>query len=157
MGFTARESGLKFGLVTKQPSYLNQLYFNTKRKKLPLWQQANILLSLLLIQAPVLCSVLWSLSGSHKSRQRRDSKKKKKRKQISYTQETWRTTEGHRGTLCDQEPEDRSKGKANAKASVKVWASLVAHSNASAYSVGDLGSIPGLGRYPREVNGNPLQ
>ena len=26
----------------------------------------------------------------------------------------------------------------------------------SACSVGDLGSIPGLGRYPREGNGNPL-
>ena len=28
---------------------------------------------------------------------------------------------------------------------------------ASASSVGDLGSIPGLGRSPREGNGNPLQ
>ena len=28
---------------------------------------------------------------------------------------------------------------------------------ASAYNVGDLGSIPGLGRSPREGNGNPLQ
>ena len=28
---------------------------------------------------------------------------------------------------------------------------------ASAYSAGDLGSIPGSGRSPREVNGNPLQ
>ena len=28
---------------------------------------------------------------------------------------------------------------------------------ASAYSVGDLGSISGLGRYPGEGNGNPLQ
>ena len=27
----------------------------------------------------------------------------------------------------------------------------------SACSVGDLGLIPGLGRYPREGNGNPLQ
>ena len=27
----------------------------------------------------------------------------------------------------------------------------------SAYSTGDLGSIPGLGRSPREGNGNPLQ
>ena len=27
----------------------------------------------------------------------------------------------------------------------------------SAYNVGDLGSIPGLGRYPGEGNGNPLQ
>ena len=27
----------------------------------------------------------------------------------------------------------------------------------SAYNVGDLGSIPGLGRSPGEVNGNPLQ
>ena len=27
----------------------------------------------------------------------------------------------------------------------------------SAYSVGDLGSIPGSGRSPGEVNGNPLQ
>ena len=28
---------------------------------------------------------------------------------------------------------------------------------ASAYNVGDPGSIPGLGRYPGEENGNPLQ
>ena len=28
---------------------------------------------------------------------------------------------------------------------------------ASAYNVGDLGSIPGSGRYPGEGNGNPLQ
>ena len=27
----------------------------------------------------------------------------------------------------------------------------------SACNVGDLGSIPGLGRYPEEENGNPLQ
>ena len=27
----------------------------------------------------------------------------------------------------------------------------------SAYNVGDLGSIPGAGRSPREGNGNPLQ
>ena len=26
----------------------------------------------------------------------------------------------------------------------------------SAYIAGDLGSIPGLGRFPREGNGNPL-
>ena len=30
-------------------------------------------------------------------------------------------------------------------------------SKASAHSVGDLGSIPGLGRSPGEGNGNPLQ
>ena len=30
-------------------------------------------------------------------------------------------------------------------------------SKASAYNVGDLGSIPGLGRSPGEVNGNPVQ
>ena len=28
---------------------------------------------------------------------------------------------------------------------------------ASVYNVGDLGSIPGSGRSPREGNGNPLQ
>ena len=28
---------------------------------------------------------------------------------------------------------------------------------ASAYNAGDLGSIPGLGRYPGEGNDNPLQ
>ena len=28
---------------------------------------------------------------------------------------------------------------------------------ASAYNAGDLGSIPGLGRFPEEGNGNPLQ
>ena len=30
-------------------------------------------------------------------------------------------------------------------------------SKASAYNAGDLGSIPGSGRSPREGNGNPLQ
>ena len=30
-------------------------------------------------------------------------------------------------------------------------------SKESAYNVGDLGSIPGLGRSPGEGNGNPLQ
>ena len=35
--------------------------------------------------------------------------------------------------------------------------SLVADSKASAYNVGDPGSIPGLGRSPGEGNGNPLQ
>ena len=29
--------------------------------------------------------------------------------------------------------------------------------NASVYNVGDLGSIPGLGRFPGEGNGNPVQ
>jgi len=38
------------------------------------------------------------------------------------------------------------------------WTSLVAQTvKASAYNVGDLGSIPGLGRSPGEGNGNPLQ
>ena len=31
------------------------------------------------------------------------------------------------------------------------------NSKSSAYNAGDLGSIPGLGRSPREGNGNPLQ
>ena len=35
---------------------------------------------------------------------------------------------------------------------VNIWASLVAQSK-----VGDLGLIPGLGRFPGEGNGNPLQ
>ena len=36
--------------------------------------------------------------------------------------------------------------------------SLVAQTiKASAYNVGDLGSIPGLGKSPGEGNGNPLQ
>ena len=35
---------------------------------------------------------------------------------------------------------------------VNIWASLVAQSK-----VGDLGLIPGSGRFPREGNGNPLQ
>ena len=38
------------------------------------------------------------------------------------------------------------------------WDSLVAQRvKASACNVGDLGSIPGLGRSPGERNGNPLQ
>ena len=39
-----------------------------------------------------------------------------------------------------------------------LYTSLVAQTvKASAYNVGDLGSIPGLGRSPEEGNGNPLQ
>ena len=39
-----------------------------------------------------------------------------------------------------------------------VPTSLVAQTvKASAYNTGDLGSIPGSGRYPGEGNGNPLQ
>ena len=37
-----------------------------------------------------------------------------------------------------------------------MWASLVAQTVKS-LPVGDLGSIPGLGRSPGEGNGNPLQ
>ena len=33
----------------------------------------------------------------------------------------------------------------------------ISDSKESAYSAGDLGSIPGSGRRPGEVNGNPLQ
>ena len=39
-----------------------------------------------------------------------------------------------------------------------IWASLVAQLvKESAFNVGDLGSIPGLGRSSGEGNGNPLQ
>ena len=38
-----------------------------------------------------------------------------------------------------------------------MGASLVADGKASAYNVGDLGSIPGSGRSPGEGNGNSLQ
>ena len=38
-----------------------------------------------------------------------------------------------------------------------VWASLVAADKESAHNVGDLGSIPGLGRSPGEGKGYPLQ
>ena len=42
--------------------------------------------------------------------------------------------------------------------SLRRATSLVAHMvKVSAYSVGDLGLIPGLGRSPGEENGNPLQ
>ena len=42
--------------------------------------------------------------------------------------------------------------------SLRRATSLVAHMvKVSAYSVRDLGSIPGLGRSPGEENGNPLQ
>ena len=40
---------------------------------------------------------------------------------------------------------------------LNLWTSLVADSKASAYNVGDSGSIPELGRSPGEGNGNPLQ
>ena len=40
---------------------------------------------------------------------------------------------------------------------VIFWASLVLSSKESACNAGDAGLIPGLGRSPREGNGNPLQ
>ena len=43
------------------------------------------------------------------------------------------------------------------KKNLVVKHSLVAQMVESACSVGDLGLIPGLGRYPGEGNGNPLQ
>ena len=43
-------------------------------------------------------------------------------------------------------------------ANVKYWTFPGgSDSKASAYNVGDLGSIPGSGRSPGEENGNPLQ
>ena len=41
--------------------------------------------------------------------------------------------------------------------SLLMGASLVADGKASAYNVGDLGSVPGSGRSPGEGNGNSLQ
>ena len=42
--------------------------------------------------------------------------------------------------------------------SYSIWASLVAQRlKHLPCNAGDLGSIPGLGRYPGEGNGNPLQ
>ena len=41
--------------------------------------------------------------------------------------------------------------------SQKLYASLVIQLVESACNAGDLGSIPGSGRSPREGNGNPLQ
>ena len=38
-----------------------------------------------------------------------------------------------------------------------VWFSGGSDGKSSVYNVGDLGSIPGLGRFPGEGNGNPLQ
>ena len=41
------------------------------------------------------------------------------------------------------------------------WLTLIfpggSNGKASAYNAGDLGLIPGLGRFPGEGNGNPLQ
>ena len=45
-------------------------------------------------------------------------------------------------------------GEKNTKSSVFHW---IAEVKASACNVGDLGSIPGSGRSPREGNGIPLQ
>ena len=38
-----------------------------------------------------------------------------------------------------------------------MWTSLWLSDKESACNVGDMGSIPGLGRSPGEGNGNPLQ
>ena len=40
---------------------------------------------------------------------------------------------------------------------VYIWTSLVAQMVKHVYNAGDLGSIPGSGRFPGEGNGNPLQ
>ena len=40
---------------------------------------------------------------------------------------------------------------------ILVWKLGGSDGKASAYNAGDLGSIPGLGRFPGERNGNPLQ
>ena len=37
-----------------------------------------------------------------------------------------------------------------------IWASLVASGKASTCDAGDVGSIPGLRRFPGEGNGNPF-
>ena len=54
--------------------------------------------------------------------------------------------------------------KRSIPAFIKLWASLVAQSGKNppemqetACNVGDMGSIPGLGRSPEAGNGNPLQ
>ena len=48
---------------------------------------------------------------------------------------------------------------AKIKHTLTKWASLMAQmvKRLSAFNAGDLGSIPGSGRYPGEGNGNPLQ
>ena len=49
------------------------------------------------------------------------------------------------------------------KTSLQIWIRRIAgfpggsEGKVTAYSVGDMGLIPGLGRSPREGNGNPLQ
>ena len=45
----------------------------------------------------------------------------------------------------------------NSRSSPKLMFPGSSDSKASAYNVGDLGSIPGSGRSPEEGNGNPLQ
>ena len=47
--------------------------------------------------------------------------------------------------------------KGNGKVSSLLYVIGGSDGKASAYNVEDQGSIPGLGRYPGEGNGNPLQ
>ena len=56
-----------------------------------------------------------------------------------------------------QETLVRSPGKGTGYPLQYSWASLVAQMVKSLRSVGDLGSIPGLGRSPGEGKGNPLE
>ena len=44
-----------------------------------------------------------------------------------------------------------------AAAAVCVWGTVVKKPSASAEAAGDVGLIPGSGRFPREGHGNPLQ
>ena len=66
---------------------------------------------------------------------------------------------------CLENPMDRGTWRATVQEVAKNWTQLsnsraslvVQRLKVSACNVGDLGSIPGLGRYPGEGNGNPLQ
>ena len=71
----------------------------------------------------------------------------------------------HSSILAWRIPQTEEPGRLQSTGSQRVrhdWSDLAgfpgsSDGKASAYNVGDMGSIPGLGRSPREGNGNPLQ
>ena len=73
---------------------------------------------------------------------------------------TWESTsEADTRHLTSLEPESGTSASHTGNLEGFWWCDFpgVSAGKASAYNVGDLGSIPGSGRFPGEGNGNPLQ
>jgi len=77
---------------------------------------------------------------------------------MQYASKFGKLSSGHRtekGQLSFQS--QRKSMPKNVQTTTQLHSSGGSEGKASAYNVGDQGSIPGLGRSPGEGNGNPLQ